>query len=91
MLARYDANDTVPLEWVLNLPSVSISRLFLVDFDLFWNSRVDQISLIIWFQSSLCIQIEPLLMQFIIFMVFLSDITLLSYYKLESTAGSKQF
>jgi len=34
MLARYDANDTVPPEWVLNLPYVSVSRLFLADFDL---------------------------------------------------------
>ena len=60
-----------------NLSSVSISWLFLANFDLLWNSVVDQISLIIWFQSSLFIQIEPLLMQSIIFVVFLSDIALL--------------
>jgi len=59
------------------LPSVSVSQLFLADFDLLWNSGVDQFSLIIWLQSSLCIQTGPLLMQSIIFVVFLFDIALL--------------
>ena len=77
MLAWYDINDTIPSEWVLNMPYVSVSWLFLTDFDLLWNSGVNQISLIIWFQLSLFIQIGPLLMQSIIFVVFLSDIAIL--------------
>jgi hypothetical protein len=34
MLARYDVNDTILPERVLNLSFVSVSQLFLADFDL---------------------------------------------------------
>ena len=77
MLARYDANDTVPPEWVLILPSILVNRFLLTDFDLLWNSGVDQISLIIWFQSSLFIQAGSLSRQSIIFVVFSFDTTFL--------------
>jgi hypothetical protein len=40
MLARYYANNIVPLEWVFNLPFVSVSWLFLIDFDLLWNGYI---------------------------------------------------
>jgi len=77
MLARYDANDIVPPEWVLILPSILVNRFFLTDSDLLWNSRVDQTSLIIWFQSSLFIQAGPLSRQSIIFVVFSFDMAFL--------------
>jgi hypothetical protein len=77
MLARYDANDTVPPEWVLILLSVLVNLFLLVDSDLLWNSGVDQTSLIIWFQSFLFIQAGPLSRHSIICVVFSFDMAFL--------------
>ena len=44
MLAQYDANDIVLLEWVFILLFVSVNWFLFIDFDFFWNSRMDQIS-----------------------------------------------
>ena len=77
MLARYDANDIVPPKWVLILPSVLVNRFLLANSNLLWNSGMDQISLIIWFQSSLFIQVGPLSRQSIICVVFSFDMAFL--------------